>query len=75
MLAGVGLLAILDGTIISATPDLTRAVFALAVTVVVGGFILAVWRSNSKLEKTAAADTAKSSQGRTKPPAGPRPAK
>ncbi len=56
MLAGVGLLAVLDGTIISATPDLTRAAFALAVTVVVGGFILAVWRSNSRLEKAVAGD-------------------
>jgi len=75
MLAGVGLLAVLDGTIISATPDLTRAAFALAVTVVVGGFILAVWRSNSRLEKAAAVDAEKSAQGRGKPAGGDRPPK
>ena len=75
MLAGVGLLAVLDGTIISATPNLTRAVIALAVTVVVGGFIVAVWRSNSRLEKAAAADPEKSAQGRGKPATGERRAK
>jgi len=75
MLAGVGLLAVLDGTILSATPNLARAVFALAVTAVVGGFILAVWRSNSKLEKAAAADLEKSARGKGKPAAGDRPAK
>ena len=53
MLAGVALLAVLDGTILSATPDLVREAFALAITVVVGGFIVAVWRSNSRLEKSA----------------------
>jgi len=53
MLAGVALLAVLDGTILSATPDLVREVFALAITVVVGGFIVAVWRSNSRHEKSA----------------------
>ena len=51
MLAGVALLAVLDGTIVSATPDLVREVVALGITIVVGGFIVAVWRSNSKLEK------------------------
>lgn len=74
MLAGLGLLAVLDGTIISATPDLVRAVFALAVTVVVGGFILVVWRSNSKLEKAAAAESEKGAKG-GKPAAGKVPAK
>ena len=54
MLAGAGLLALLDGTILSPTPNLARVVFALAVTVVVGGFILAVWRSNSRQERAAA---------------------
>jgi len=73
MLAGVGLLAVLDGTILSATPDLTRVAFALAVTVVFGGFILAVWRSNSKQER-AAAGLEKSTSGGSKP-AGSRPAK
>jgi len=51
MLAGLALLALLDGSIISATPDLTRAIIALVVTVIVGGFIAAVWRSNAKLER------------------------
>lgn len=53
MLAGAVLLAVLDGSILSASPDLVRAVIALVVTVVVGGFIVAVWRSNSKMEKAA----------------------
>ncbi len=59
MLAGIGLLAVLDGTIISATPDLTREVLALALTVVVGGFIVAVWRANARLERAAADRPAK----------------
>jgi hypothetical protein len=75
MLFGAGLLAVLDGTILSATPNLTRAVFALAVTLVVGGFILAVWRSNSKLEKASAADPEKGGRGKGKPAAGGRSAK
>jgi hypothetical protein len=70
MLFGAGLLAVLDGTILSATPNLTREVFALAVTLVVGGFILAVWRSNSKLEKAAAASPEKGARGKGKPTAG-----
>ena len=54
MLAGAGLLLLLDGTILSPTPNLTRVVFALVVTLVVGGFIIAVWRSNSRQERAAA---------------------
>jgi hypothetical protein len=53
MLAGVALLAVLDGTILSVNINLVREVFALGITVVVGGFIAVVWRSNSKLEKAA----------------------
>jgi hypothetical protein len=75
MLFGAGLLAVLDGTILSATPNLTREVLALALTVVVGGFILAVWRSNSKLEKAAAASIEKGGRGKSKPVAGDRSAK
>jgi len=74
MLAGVALLAVLDGTILSANPDLTRAVIALVATVVVGGFIVAVWRSNSRLEKEAA-DVAKRAPSGSNPPAGGRSAK
>jgi hypothetical protein len=48
------LLAILDAVIISGTPNTTRIVFALVVTVVVGYAILMIWRSNTRLEKTAA---------------------
>jgi hypothetical protein len=66
MLAGVALLAVLDATILSATPDLVREVFALAVTVVVGGFIAAVWRSNSKLEKTGAVGPEKGAKDKGK---------
>lgn len=51
MLAGIALLAILDASIVSVTPDPTRIAIAFIVTLAVGGFILAVWRSNSKLEK------------------------
>jgi len=68
MLAGAGLLAVLDGTILSASPSTTRALLALAVTLIVGGFILAVWRSNSKLEK--AADGGRSQSGEKPPPGG-----
>jgi hypothetical protein len=56
MLAGLALLVVLDGTIILPGPDLVRGILALVVTVVVGGFILAVWLSNSKIEKAAASD-------------------
>lgn len=53
MLAGLALLAVLDGTILSVSLSLVREVFALCITVVVVGFIAAVWRSNSRLEKAA----------------------
>ena len=53
MLAGVALLAVLDGTILSVNLNVVREVFALGITVVVGGFIVAVWRSNSRLEKAS----------------------
>ncbi|HEV2389272.1 MAG TPA: hypothetical protein VGS04_00970 [Nitrososphaerales archaeon] len=59
MLAGLALLAVLDGTILSANINLVREVFALGITVVVGGFIAAVWRSNSRLEKAASDRTPK----------------
>ena len=51
MLAGVALLAVLDGTILSVNLNVVREAFALLITVLVGGFIVAVWRSNSRLEK------------------------
>jgi len=57
MLAAAGLLFLLDLGIISATPDLARELFALALTLVVGGFILAVWRSNSRMEKAGVGGT------------------
>jgi len=57
MLAAAGLLFLLDLGIISATPDLARGLFALALTLVVGGFILAVWRSNSRMEKAQGSGT------------------
>lgn len=53
MLAGLALLAVLDGTILSVNINLVREALALGITVVVGGFIAAVWRSNSRLEKAA----------------------
>lgn len=57
MLAAAGLLFLLDIGIISATPDTARELFALALTVVVGGFIVAVWRTNSRTEKLQAGGT------------------
>jgi hypothetical protein len=54
MMAGLALLLVLDGTIVLPGPDLVRGVLALVVTLVVGGFIIAVWRSNSRMEKAAA---------------------
>ncbi len=62
MVGAGALLAVLDGAILSASPDLTRIAFALVVTVLVGGAILAIWRSNSKLEK-AALESGRSSPG------------
>jgi hypothetical protein len=53
MLAGVALLAILDASILSGAPGLERSALALLVTVLVGGFIVAVWRSNARMEKAA----------------------
>ena len=69
MLAGLALLAVLDATIVSATPNLTRLVLAGVVTVVVVGFIAAVWRSNSRLEK-AAIGSPKDGRSSGKPVAG-----
>lgn len=54
MAAGAALLVVLDGIILSATPDLVRGLFALGVTVVFGGFIAWVWVSNSRMERAAA---------------------
>ena len=53
MLAGAALLAVLDGTILSPGPSLVRDAIALGLTILVGGFIVVVWRSNSKIEKAA----------------------
>lgn len=53
MITSAALLLLLDAGILSETPDLVRIEFALAVTLVVGGFILAVWRSNTRLERAA----------------------
>jgi hypothetical protein len=69
MLAGAALLAILDASILSPAPDMTRAMVALVVTVLVGGFIVAVWRSNSKMEKSAG-DAEKRPEKGGKRPAG-----
>jgi hypothetical protein len=53
MLAAAALLAILDGTIVSANPNLTKEAIVLVLTLLVGGFIVSVWRSNSRMEKRA----------------------
>jgi len=72
MIGSAGLLAVLDGAILSASPNLTRSAFALLVTVLVGGAIVAIWRSNSKLEKSAS-ESDKGAKGGYKPDAGKRP--
>jgi len=54
MLASAGLLIVLDGVILSTSPNLVREAFALVVTLVVGGFIIATWMANSKLESKEA---------------------
>ena len=54
MIGAAALLAVLDGAILSATPDVTRTGFALVVTILVGGAIIATWRSNTRLEKARA---------------------
>jgi hypothetical protein len=54
MVAAAVFLALLDAVIISATPDSTRIAFALVVTVVVGFVIMKIWRSNTRIERTAA---------------------
>ena len=61
------MLALLDATIISATPNLGRVLLALVVTALVGGFIVAVWRSNSKMEREAAGSNPKKSPQRGNP--------
>jgi hypothetical protein len=63
MVFGAALLAVLDGTILSATPNLTRVLLALVVTLLVGGFIIGVWVSNSKMERDAAEAEKKPSGG------------
>jgi hypothetical protein len=73
MVASAGLLVVLDAAILSATPDLTRIAVALVVTLVVGGSILAIWRSNLRLERAAADAEKKSAKGGKKPVAGGRP--
>ena len=54
MLASLALMVVLDAIIISPGPNLAREALALVVTVLVGGFVLATWLSNSKMEKSAA---------------------
>jgi hypothetical protein len=54
MLAGLALMVVLDAIIISPGPNLARGILALVVTVVVGGFVLATWLTNSRMEREAA---------------------
>lgn len=62
MLVGAALLVVLDGTIL-AGPGATRAILAVIVTVLVGGFIIATWISNTRLEKASSGREA-GNQGR-----------
>ena len=52
MLTGAAFLAILDAVILSPGPDAVRDVIALALTLFVGGFIIWVWVTNTKIERT-----------------------
>jgi hypothetical protein len=54
MVTAAAFLVLLDAVIISATPNSTRIVLALAVTVVVSLLILRIWRANTRIEKAAA---------------------
>lgn len=54
MLTGAAFLALLDGIILSPGLSTVREVIALALTLFVGGFIVAVWISNTKLENRQA---------------------
>ena len=54
MLTGAAFLVLLDGIILSPGLSTVREVIALALTLFVGGFIVAVWISNTKLEKAGA---------------------
>jgi len=51
MLTGAAFLVLLDAIIISPGLDTVREVIALALTLFVGGFIVWVWVTNSKIEK------------------------
>ena len=67
MITAAAFLALLDAVIISAAPNTTRILFALAVTAVVGVAILRIWRSNTKIEK-AANNSGRDSSAGSKPP-------
>lgn len=51
MVAAAGFLVLLDAVIVSAAPSPTRIAFALVVTLLVGGAIIKIWRSNTRIEK------------------------
>ncbi len=64
MVAAAAFLAILDAVILSATPDATRIAFAVVVTFLAGGAILMIWRSNTRLEKSAEMEKKPSGEGK-----------
>ena len=55
MVTAVLLLAVLDYIIVSPSPNPTRIVFALIVTLAVLGFVAETWRRNKKLERETGA--------------------
>jgi hypothetical protein len=54
MLTGLALMVVLDAIIISPGPNLAREILALVVTMVVGGFVLSTWLTNSRMEREGA---------------------
>jgi hypothetical protein len=51
MLTGAAFLGLLDAIIISPGPDPIRDAIALALTLLVGGFIVWVWVTNTRIER------------------------
>jgi hypothetical protein len=51
MLTGAAFLVLLDAIILAPGPDTVREVIALALTLFVGGFVVWVWVTNTRIEK------------------------
>jgi ABC-type anion transport system duplicated permease subunit len=60
MLTAFLFLVVLDAIILSASPDLTRIVIAILVTLAVSLFVAVIWHRNSRLEKKSGTSTERS---------------